>query len=287
MKRIIYMTLALMLSASCEKTFDLSRIDSEKAIWLSLMPDNLGGPMEVHGHSLCTIKEVYGNTGTTEGAQVDVYVNGKLVESYSPDTDGHSFSHPLQSGDKVEAKARLDGFKDAEASTVIPEAINFSTVAASLREDGNMDVRVSYVPKEKGRYGIALMSIGSYGEMSSVEPSAMSGFQTPENMSRTTMCNGRHVTLWDRYETEVREDGTEAFTATWPYSRGRRYKVLLYSLSEELYLHLRSTARNSVSDFTESGFSSPMNCWTNIRHGLGVVGGAHITEFALDNIETE
>lgn len=218
-------------------------------------------------------------------------------------------------GDEVSVRAEARGLPAAQARTSLPAAFPLVGLERRLKQGvyRSEQFRITFRdrPDTADYYGLRIVRRTVFGRLSFGQESTRYEVLSLD-VENEPLLNGRNgldaalnlpndfygnLYIWDDSRLQSREYTLcveTNYMEDWDpdewngqYQRFA-YKVLLYTLSPELYRYLRSLNANDNNDLGHTGLAPMRSNYTNVDGGIGVLGGCHLTETDwLDSLLSE
>lgn len=218
-------------------------------------------------------------------------------------------------GDEVSVRAEARGLPAVQARTSLPAAFPLVGLERRLKQGvyRSEQFRITFRdrPDTADYYGLRIVRRTVFGRLSFGQESTRYEVLSLD-VENEPLLNGRNgldaalnlpndfygnLYIWDDSRLQSREYTLcveTNYMEDWDpdewngqYQRFA-YKVLLYTLSPELYRYLRSLNANDNNDLGHTGLAPMRSNYTNVDGGIGVLGGCHLTETDwLDSLPSE
>lgn len=316
MKKIFYWFLSVMLT-SCTYDFDLGKAEAAKKLVLYSFPSNRDTTIISLSSSVPVGSQEKLVDGIA-GANISLSVNGKQQTIYWNDKKTNSLPENCyytigkwNEEELVDLQAEVNGLPAIMAQTSIPERFLLEDIKLTARQGGDgavlrFQVTFKDNPARNDFYGIRVVKkTTDYMDGDSTvlydpvefdlehEPLLNNQsqlddiFMLPNEYFQNLyiwndqMVQGKEYTL--RLDTGHQED----MDVEWNDHYVRiEYKAYLYSFSQEYYTYLKTLNDIHNNSLGEYGLSSMQQHYTNVKNGIGILGGYHITETEwIKNVE--
>ncbi|MDD2245180.1 MAG: DUF4249 domain-containing protein [Dysgonamonadaceae bacterium] len=314
--RYIPLLLSALLFITCEKEIEFSGSKAEPKITLNgvLMADST---VSIHlSKSRFFLDSSLGFPDIID-AEVTLYSGSKTAQMKHVGNGNYTADYIPQNGEAIELKVKVSGFPSVHSSAIIPEkpAVGEVTTETSTSEyplqnwdySGIIDIGTSVnqtikfkIPitdngNEQNFYRLVVLKTQHYGE--GVSRSYLSYFSDPVFEANSTEDFTGISDQSNRYNifTDILFNGTtyqltfsdnnlkeinllpEYEDATYQYVIPDRvvYNIQVQQLSHDYYMYLKTRNANFNSD--DNPFMEPIQIFSNIENGTGILGGAAIT----------
>jgi len=280
---ILVICSAVFTTVSCERIIDVdAEIKDPKLVMNSQFVKDSTWRIYI-GQSLSVIDQE--QLSGKEGATVDIYENGILLENLTDVGDGYYEGTTSPSlGAEYTCKASLDKFEPIEASDELPPNTSVSFVDSArvsyLGEDYmEFTFDVDNSPNQDNYYSFSVEYFDSIINNSYklyFIPRGQ-GFGTNELDSYT-----REAFLFDQFSTNntTRVFLLVSYNFFLQNNSGHKINIIVKSLSQTGYRFLSSL--NSYYNASGDFFSQPVQVYSNVENGIGIFMGSTIYSSSFD-----
>lgn len=327
MKKIlpyILLTAYSCLISSCTYQFDLDEVDATPKLVAYCYPGSRDTTV-VRLYRSLPINEKGNISSGLKGDEAHLTVNGEAVsliwtDDSIPSVPPRSYYavRKYESGDNILLTAKVHGMKPVSATTVIPPTVPIESINLVSKEGETKELQFQIRFKDKAQtkdfYALKIEQKDMYwenGEYSEYHSSLelnldyepllklSSGlndilmiddefYQNLYYWNDTTI-EGKSYTL--HLNTSRQLDYEDDFTTpdgNVHTKRQVKYRISLYSLSEEFYSYLKSLNEQKNNSLGKAELSPIRPTYTNVVNGLGVVGGCRISQTGwIDNLQND
>lgn len=314
MKHLYYIAIffmSMVIQTSCSYNFQLDDINEPSKLVMYSYPGGSDTTVVRLSRSI-PIQEKGEPTDGMEGADVRLSVNDgepvslRWTADSLPGVPARSYYvvHPYKPGDKVHVTARADGLRSVSSRTTVPTAIRLDSVRISpvkgLYGSNTIRFRISFTDDATTTNYYAMrveaMRTLQEGGRVSVDRGTMSFDVDKEPLLNKLsglddvmmMENDFYHNLyyWDDSKIQGKsytitldnylEEDSEYFDGVEDVKVVIKYRVCLYSLSEEFYRYLKSLNDQQNDGLADVELAPRRPLYTNVIHGIGVVGGCRL-----------
>lgn len=317
----ILLSVCIGLLSSCTYHFELDDVNSSPKLVLYSYPGS-GDTTVVQLSRSLPVSQKGELVRGLKGADVHLFVNGEMVslawtDDSMPGVPAQSYYavKTFEDGDNVNITAAAEGMKAVSSATIVPSQFPLTSINMALKngEPNQLQFQIHFTDNVLTEDYYALKverkrqfwNDGKYSEENSSltlnlddEPllnssSGLDDILMIENVFYQnlyywddTKIQGKSYTvrLNTNYEADYEDDfitpnGVEHIKCQ------VKYKISLYSLSEELYRYLKSLNDQKNNGLGNSELAPIRSTYTNVINGIGVVGGCRMfqTEW-IDNL---
>lgn len=311
------------LLSSCTHYFDLDKVAEPSKLVVYCYP-GIGDTTVVHLSRSIPVNETDGDFQNIKNADVRISANGNPIQLQR--TDKALPGVPAQSyyaltgfkeNDRIELAASAEGMQPVSAQTTIPTSFPLNYIRMEKKRSSSNTLQFQLNFNDNGYtdnyYAVTLetkwmewrnenYSEGSertYLDLSDEPLLHTSGLDdvilNDKNFYQNLyywndkQIQGKSYTL--RLNTLYYADYDE----TYDYGNEqehviakRKYRITLYTLSEEFYKYLKSINDQQNNDLSNSELAPMRITYTNVNRGLGIVGGCRLirTEW-IDNLQED
>lgn len=281
--KILYFCLTVIF-ASCEQVIDFEGERPDSKLILNAI---IGCDEELHRIFLLRSAFIFSSeeVEAIDSLPVKVMINGDRVAEEDEIFRGFAFKAALKTGDRVEVSAPYLS-ETVRASDIVPEPPVIVSVDSVLLHDYNTGsamlrtlIKIKDKPGEKNYYRLLISAVRTYGKGTEFEHEeeeeihysvsqdvilsglSREGKVDDNNLSRIfsdDMFSGEEYTLNVYFPVTASDDINEK----------TEVKIELQSLTESLYLYMRSLEQKWNSDI----FDQPVKVYSNVVGGYGVLG---------------
>lgn len=295
MKKLIFPLLSLLILTSCEKVFkktidyEIPREEDKIVISSRLVAgDSARAFLSTSVYSMDTLEPAQDFEST-----VKLYENGVFVEELQPDGNGVFYepgnyvgTHPIMAGKTYKVEASRPGFKTAYGENLVPAPVSITRSSISTSQ-AQQEYRLQVDFKDPAGEGdyyyffitLENQSFGGRGVLfSTLDPTVevFDNYNDPFSDEQGT--SGYEGYLSDQYfnggTKRLDLDVQTYFNGPTP-DTNITVVFNLYHISMDYYQHEKTKAAQDQSD--GGLFSEPVQVYTNIVNGYGVVAGASLT----------
>ncbi len=317
----ILLPVCIGLLSSCTYHFELDDVGASQKLVLYSYPGS-GDTTIVHLSRSLPVSQK-GELGRgLKGADVRLSVNGEAVslawtDDSIPGVPAQSYYavKTYENGDKVSITAAVEGMKTVSSATVVPSRFPLTSIKLALKDGkpNQRQFRIHFTDNAltKDYYALKVerkqqfWNDSKYSEESSSLTLNLDDeplLNTSSGLDDILMVENefyRNLYYWDdtkiqgksytvrlntNYETDYEDDfitpdGVEHIKYQ------VKYRISLYSLSEEFYKYLKSLNDQKNNGLGNSELAPIRSTYTNVINGIGVVGGCRMlqTEW-IDNL---
>lgn len=317
----ILLTMYIGLLSSCTYHFELDDVGASSKLVLYSYPGSADTTV-VHLSRSLPVSQKGELVRGLKGADVHLSVNGEAVplawtDDSIPGVPAQSYYavKAYEDGDKVNITAAVEGMKTVSSATVVPSLFPLTSIKLAHKDDSpsQCQFRIHFTDHAltKDYYALKVerkqlfWNDGKYSEESNTLALNLDDeplLNTSSGLDDILMIeNGfyRNLYYWDDtkiqgksytlrlntyYETDYEDDfitpeGVEHIKCQ------VKYRISLYSLSEEFYRYLKSLNDQKNNGLGNSELAPIHSTYTNVSNGIGVVGGCRMfrTEW-IDNL---
>ena len=324
MKHLYHILLPVYIGllSSCTYHFEQDDVGASPKLVLYSYPGS-GDTTVVHLSRSLPVSQKGELVRGLKGADVHLSVNGEAVplawtDDSIPGVPAQSYYavKAYEDGDKVNITAAAERMKAVSSATVVPSRFPLTSIKLALKdgEPNLLQFRIGFTDNAQTKDYYALKverkqlfwNDGKYSEESSTLALNLDDeplLNTSSGLDDILMIeNGfyRNLYYWDdtkikgksytvrlntNYEADYEDDfitpdGTEHI------KRQVKYRISLYSLSEEFYRYLKSLNDQKNNGLGNSELAPIRSTYTNVINGIGVVGGCRMFQTKwIDNLQ--
>ncbi|MFR3328827.1 MAG: DUF4249 domain-containing protein [Odoribacter splanchnicus] len=316
----ILLLLILSLMTSCSYDFELKGMDAAEKLVLYCMPHAGSDTTLIQLYLSQPVtqqkKEVRKDV---PNARITFSVNGKDQTVRYAETDKPSVPAGCyyvvgrwNETDVIRVHAESDGLPPVYSETTIPASFPLKKVDMVRKQaiDNKLQFRITFQDDgEESYYGIRIMKKEVYEDLADDENSrTYSAIALDLELDDEPLLNNKtgldatfdystdfyqYLYIWSNEQILNKEytlrlntyysDDWEA--DDWGYHLHNYYKMYFYKLSPELYKYLKSLNDIKNNNLGSTGLAPIRSSYTNIKNGIGVLGGCQITETEwLENV---
>ena len=304
-----YLLAACVVGSSCDGEVTIKGTEGEQKPVLYCFPSNLSDTTFIR---FSWSKSVNGNEGINrdrEGVGISFWLNGeerKVTSVVSDTQSGGSFFvlGRLEEGDDISVRVKLPDGKTVSAVTEVPSPFPLKKVRIKEVEAyGTRAVRFEVTLQDRRTtedyYGVKVLYRYPYDGLDLDETKDPVSCTLMLNTDNEPLLNDRfgvddvfhlsddfyqHLYIWNDRKIDGREytlsldfllDNKDALRM----SEGNPlFKLVLYSLSEDLYKYLKSVNALNNNDLGKAGLAPVHKKYTKVVTGLGIVAGCNVYE---------
>ncbi len=278
MKNLLIIISAVLFLTSCEKEIEYKDFDFKNFLVLNsiLQEDSL------MWCSVSSSKSIIEEDKELDivNAKVLVYKDDNLIDELKHRNKGRYFTEnniKVEQGGKYKISVSVEGFKDVEANTEIPEKPQFN---------------INYFKKEKNKYNVGITindkkghnyyrlktyilkdGVRFYLKVKTTDPIFHDNKTYVENEnSLNNTKNNFQIFNDDLFDGENYELKFSLEYGNWTFNNPT-LNVELFAISKELYLYYKTIeAYKEKGDNGDDPFSEPIKIFSNVKNGAGILG---------------
>lgn len=320
--KTIYIPLLLLLAlmTSCSYDFELKGMDAAEKLVLYCMPDADSDTtlIQLYRSQPVTRQKKKGEKDVPN-ARITFSVNGTEQNVRYAETDEPSVPAGCyyvvgrwSEADVIRVRAEADGLPPIYSETTIPTSFPLKRIDMVRKQyiDNKLQFRITFQNDGKENYyGIRIVKRVVYEDWSDPDNNSTSIAALELDLDDEPLLNNKtgldatfdystdfyqYLYIWSNEQISDKEYTLRLntyYSADWEADEWSDsslhiyYKMYFYRLSPELYKYLKSLNDIKNNELGDKGLAPIPSSYTNIKNGIGVLGGCQVTETEwLENV---